>query len=136
MGNKNWKDQGFRLDGSTGVLTDLSAQVNSQQLSAAITDLITTGMGATSQSRINGLADITIPVNGMVNSTVRGILAPIANGTSVTKTFEYKLYQGAYFNGEALPTNIQFSGSPDTLELFSLTLAVTGALNSTSVALA
>ena len=136
MGNKTWKDMSFKLDSSTGALTDISAYVNSQSIQSAITDLMTTGMGATANTRVNGLANISLPINGFVNTTTRGILAPIVGGTSVTKTFEFKVYTGAYLNGECLPTNVQFSGSPDTLELFSTTLVVTGAHNSTSVALA
>lgn len=135
MGNKTWKDMGLRLDSATGVLTNISSFVNNQSLQSAITDLMTTGMGAAANTRQNGLANISVPVNGFLNSTTKAILNPIVNGTSVTKTFEFKQYTGAYLNGECLPTNIQFSGQPDTLELFSCTLAISGAVNSTSVAL-
>lgn len=131
-----WKDMGLRIDNATGVLTDISSYVNSQALQSAITDLDKTGMGAASKRRQNGLADISLPLNGFLNSTTEPILGSIVNGTSVTKTVEFKAATGKYYNGEFLPTNIQFSGSPDTLELFSLTLANHGAVNRTSVALA
>lgn len=135
MGNKLWKDMGFKIDNAAGTITDISAYVNSQSLEAAITDLDTTGMGATSRSRVNGLADISVPINGFVNSTTEPIFGPLINGTSVTKTVEFKSYTGRYFNGEFLPTAVSFSGSPDTLQLFSTTLVLTGAINRTSVTL-
>jgi hypothetical protein len=131
----SWKDMGLKIDSSTGVLTDISAYVNSQTLASAITDLDTTGMGATSKTRQNGLADKSIPLNGFTNSTTEAIFGPLLNGTSVTKTVEFKAATGKYYNGEFLPTQIQFSGSPDTLEVWSATLVNSGVLNRTSVAL-
>ena len=135
MANKTWKDMGFKLDNASNTLIDIGAYVNNQSLQAAITDLMTTGMGATANTRMNGLANISIPINGFVNTTTRGIFAPLVNGTTKPKKAEFKAYTGAYFNGSVLPTDVQFSGQPDTLELFSATLMVTGALNNTSVAL-
>lgn len=135
MPNKAWKDMGFRIDNAANALTDISAYVNNQSLQSAITDLMTTGMGATANTRMNGLPNISIPINGFVNTTTHGIFAPLVNGTTKAKRTEFKAYTGAYFNGSVLPTNVQFSGQPDTLELFSATLVVTGALNSTSVVL-
>ena len=135
MANLTWKNMGFKLDSSTGTITDISSYVNSESIASAITDLMTTGMGATSNSRVNGLANISLNINGFVNSTTRGIFAPIAaSGTSVTKTFQFTVGTNMYLTGECLPTSVQFSGSPDTLELFSATLVVTGACASTSVA--
>lgn len=134
MANLTWKNMGFKLDGATGTITDISSYVNSQSIQSAITDLMTTGMGATSNSRLNGLGNVSVPINGFVNSTTRGIFAPLMGGTSVTKTFNFQIGTGMHLTGECLPTNVQFSGSPDTLELFSSTLVVTGAVTSTSVA--
>lgn len=134
MGNKLWKDMGVKIDNASGTITDISAYVNSQSLEAAITDLDTTGMGATSRSRVNGLGDISIPLNGFVNTTTEGIFGPITNGTSVTKTMDFTAFTGRHFTGEFLPTAVSFSGSPDTLELWSATMVLTGALNRTSVA--
>jgi hypothetical protein len=135
MGNKTWKDMGFKLDNAAGTITDLSSVVNSQSLEAAITDLDTTGMGVTARTRVNGLGDISVSLNGFMNSTVDGILGPIMNGTSATKTAQFTAYTGRHYNGEFLPTAVSYSGEPDTLEVWSCTLVLTGALNRTSVAL-
>jgi hypothetical protein len=135
MPDYSWKDMGLKIDNATGTLTDISAFVNNQSLSAAITDLDTTGMGATNKTRQNGLSDKSIPLNGFLNSTTEAIFGPILNGTSVTKTIEFKAAANKFYNGEFLPSQIQFSGSPDTLELWSATLVNSGALNRTSVAL-
>ena len=135
MANKTWKDMGLRLDNQANTLTDISAYVNSQSLQSAITDLVTTGMAATGNSRLNGLANISVPLNGFVNSTTRGIFAPLINGTTKAKKCEFKVATSMYFNGSVLPTAVQFSGAPDTLELWSATFMVTGTLNNTSVVL-
>lgn len=136
MANKTWKDMGLRLANATSVLTDISAYVNNQSIQSTITDLMTTGMGATSNTRLNGLANISLPVNGFWNSTTKTVFARIINGTSRPLKCEFKSYAGGYFNGSVLPTAVQISGQPDTLELFSVTLNFTGAMNSTSVVLA
>ncbi len=135
MASKLWKDMGVKIDSSTGTLTDITAYVNSQSLESAITDLDTTGMGTTARTRVNGLGDISIPLNGFVNTTTDGIFGPIVNGTSVTKTMQFQAYSGSYYNGEFLPTAVSISGSPDTLELWSATMVLTGSINRTSVSL-
>ena len=133
MPEKTWKDMGFRLDNAAKVLTDISANVNSQALASAITDLDTTGMGVAAKTRVNGIADVSIDLNGTLNSTIAGILNPLVNGTSVLKRAEFKEYTGKYFNGSVLPTSIQFSGSPDSLETWSATFVFSKAITVTSV---
>lgn len=133
MPEKTWKDMGFRLDNAAKALTDISANVNSQALASAITDLDTTGMGVSAKTRVNGIADVSIDLNGTLNSTVAGILNPLVNGTSVLKRAEFKEYTGKYFNGSVLPTSIQFSGSPDSLETWSATFVFSKAITVTSV---
>lgn len=135
MADWDWKSGGFRIDGANNTLVDISPYINNEALQSAITDLDTTGMGQTNKTRQNGMANKSIPLNGLVNSTTEAIFGPIMNGTSVTKTFEKKMASNRYYNGEVLPTNIQFSGKPDTLQLFSATLVISGAMNRTSVAL-
>jgi hypothetical protein len=137
MSQYTWKDQGFRIAGAgTSVLTDISASINQVSVQAAITDLDTTGLGATSHSRVNGLANDTLSINGFWNGTTEAIFGPLMAGTSVTKRFEHKVKASTrFYNGYALPTNIQPSGNQGALQLFSATLVVTGAMNRTSVAL-
>ena len=132
MANWTWKDMGLKIDNSGSTLTDIGAYVNNQSLQAAITDLETTGMGATAKTRMNGLADISIPLNGFLNGTTEAIFGKITGGTSVTKTVQFQAKSNRFYYGEFLPTNVQISGSPDTLELWSATLVLTGALTRTS----
>lgn len=140
MPEKTWKDMAFKLSNAAGTLTDISANVNSQALASAITDLDTTGMGVAAKTRVNGIADISVDLNGTLNSTIAAILNPLVNGTSVIKTAEFRQWRtnsttGKFFNGSVLPSSVQFSGSPDSLETWSATLVFTKAVNVTSVRL-
>ena len=85
-------------------------------------------------SVLTGLAGTTISVNGFVNTTTDGIFGPlIATATSVTKTTQYGAYSGRFYYGEALVSNIQYSGSVDSLQTFSADLTFDGAVTRTSV---
>jgi hypothetical protein len=134
MANNTWKDMGFKIDNASTAITDISSWVNSASIQSAITVLESTGMGATSRTKQNGLPNISLPINGFVNTTTMGIFGPLVNGTSVNKKFEFKVYTNKYFTGSCIPANVQFSGTPDTLETFSTTLEITGAVSHTSVA--
>lgn len=136
MGIKTWKDMGFKIRGATGTANvDISANVNSQALAAAITELETTGMGASAPTHVNGLSKVSVDLNGTLNSTVDAILSPLINGTSVPKPAQFMRYTGKYYNGSVLPGSIQFSGSPDTLEVWSATFTFTRAVTVTSVSI-
>ena len=74
-----------------------------------------------------------MPLSGIINTTTGGIFKPLVDGTSVRKQFEFGLYTGSYINGSCLPESVNISGSPDTLETFSCTLRICGAVNDTSV---
>lgn len=134
MGNKHFKDMGLRID-KTSTLVDIGAYINNQSLQSAIDLFEDTGAGVANKTRTPGLADISVPINGWVNSTTELIFGPCLDGTAVSKTVEFRSYTGRYFNGECYPSNIQFSGSQNNLQTFSATLNLTGALNRTSVAL-
>jgi hypothetical protein len=145
MANKTFKDLRFKLDkpNTTGtlVLTDMSAYVNQASLQRAINLLEDTGLSDANRSVLTGLAGTTISINGFVNSTVDAALGPmIAAATSVTRTFEYRAFTtnsttGRFYNGEVLFSNIQYSGSVDSLETFSADMTVDGAVNRTTVPL-
>lgn len=136
MANLDWSNMGFKIQGNaTSTLIDISSYVNSQSLAAAITMLDTTGMGAANRTRVNGLSDRSADINYFVNTTTEGVFGPLHNGTSIPKRAQFQVNTGRYFNGSVLPSNIQISGSPDTLEMGSVTLMFTGAVNRTSVGL-
>lgn len=136
MANKIWKDCTIKLDNASGTLTALTSYVNQANLQAAIEILEDTALSDSSRSIVHGIHSATIPLNGFVNTTTDGIFGPlIAGRTSVTKTVEF--YNGTrYYNGECLPSDVQYSGAVNTLVTFSCTLEFDGAINRTSTGLA
>jgi hypothetical protein len=136
MAHKTGKDMGFRIDSSTGVLVDLSGDVNSQSIQRAVNLLEDTGMGEEESTFLPGLANTKVAINGMVNTTTDAIFGPlVADNTSRTKTVEFKSYASRFYNGEVWVQSYEKSGDPGSLETFSADLQFTGAVNRTSVAL-
>jgi hypothetical protein len=145
MANKTYKDMRFKLDkpNTTGtlVLTDITAYVNQASLQRAINLLDDSALSDSNRSVLTGLAGTTLSINGFVNTTTDGTFGPvIAAATSVTRTFEYRAFTtnsttGRFYNGEVLFSNIQYSGSVDSLETFSADMTVDGAVNRTTVPL-
>jgi len=134
MANKTWKNMTFKLDGATGTLTTLTTFVNTASLATAMEILDDTALSETVRGKVAGLTDISVELNGFVNSTTEGIFGAVVNGTSITKTFEW--YNGIkYINGESWPADISFSGQAGQLQTFSCTLQIDGTVNRTSVAL-
>jgi hypothetical protein len=135
MANLGWKVMGLKLVGSTGI-TDISAYVNSQSLAAAISVLDQTGMGAANFSALNGLSKVTVAVNGWVNTTTDGMVGLWVNGgTGVAKRCDFIESATRHYTGTVLPSGVTYSGSPNTLQVFSANLEFTGAISRTSVAL-
>lgn len=145
MANKTYKDMRFKLDkpNSTGtlVLTDITAYVNQASMQRAINLLDDSALSDANRSVLTGLAGTTLTINGFVNTTTDATLGPmIAAATSVTRTFEYRAFTtnsttGRFYNGEVLFSNIQYSGSVDSLQTFSADMTVDGAVNRTTVPL-
>ena len=121
------------IDNAAGTLTDISDYVNSQAARTVFDMFRTEGVGSSDPERQHGFADLSIPINGWVNSTTEAIFGPlVGNRTSVTKTVAY--YNGLnYYKGEFLPEDVEFSGDPASLQTWSCTLAQTGAITRTSV---
>jgi hypothetical protein len=147
MANLTYKAMRFRLDkvNSTGVetITNITAYVNQASLQRSINLLEDTALSDANKSVLTGLAGTTLSLNGFVNTTTEGVFGPqIATATSVTKTFEYRTHAtnstgtvGRFYNGEVLLSNIQISGSVDSLQTFSLDMTVDGAVNRTTASL-
>lgn len=134
MANKTYKDMKFGIDNAAGTFADLTSYVNQESLQRAINLLEDTSLADANRSVLTGLAGTTISVNGFVNTTTDGIFGPlIATATSVTKTTQYGAYTGRFYYGEALVSNIQYSGSVDSLQTFSADLTFDGAVTRTSV---
>ncbi len=136
MANKTFKDMAIKIDNASASLTAITTFVSQVSLSRALALLEDTGLNEANKSVLTGLAGTTLSLSGMVNTTTDGIFGPlIAAATSVTKTVEYQAYSGRYYNGEVLLSNIQYSGSPGSLQTWSADMTFDGAVNRTSVAL-
>lgn len=134
MANTTYKNMKFGIDNAAGSFVDLSAYVNQESLQRAINLLDDSSLSDSNRSVLTGLAGTTISVSGFVNTTTEAIFGPfIATATSVTKTTQYGAYTGRFYYGETLASNVQFSGSVDSLQTFSVDLTFDGAVTRTSV---
>lgn len=134
MANKTYKDITFKIDNAAASLTDITAYCNQASLQRAINLLDDSALSDANKSVLTGLAGTTISISGFVNTTTDGIFGPIiATATSVTKTTQYGAYTGRFYYGETLLSNVQYSGSVDSLQTFSVDMTFDGAVTRTSV---
>ncbi len=143
MANKTDLDVRVKIDNAAGSLTDITAYLTSAAIRGALDIIEDTALSDEERSYLAGKAGATIPLAGMVNTTTDAIFGPlIGNRTSITKTIEFRAYAtnstgnaGAFHNGEVYLTNVEFSGSVNSLATFSVDCTFDGLVNSTSVAL-
>lgn len=137
MGFLSSLDMGLKIDSSTGVLTDVSDAVNSASMQAAFSILEHVGLGDSETGSVQGVRQLVrLSLNGFINTTTDGIFGPIlAAGTTITKTVEFQESSSRYYNGEWNFSNVQISGSSDTIQTWSAELANQGTINRTSVGL-
>jgi hypothetical protein len=143
MANKTDLDARIKIDNAATTLTDITSYLTSASVRGALDIIEDTALNNEERSYVAGKAGATIPLAGMVNSTTDGILGPlIGNRTSITKTVEFRAYStnstgnaGQFFNGEVFLTNIEYSGSLNSLQTFSADCTFDGAINVTSAAL-
>lgn len=136
MANTTFRDQDFKIDNASATLTSIKAYLNQVDLQRTLDIIEDTAMSDTNRSYLHGLAGTTVTWNGMVNTTTDAIFGPLVHAaTSVTKTIEWKAFTGRYYNGEVLLTNVQYSGSTNSLQTFSCSATFDGAVNRTSVGL-
>lgn len=134
MANLTHRDNAFHLDNASATLTNLSTYVNSQDLDRTINMLEDTGMGLEEATFLTGLGGTTVSINGFVNTTTDAILGPLmADNTSLTKTFAYRVSASRFYKGESWVNNIKYSGSKDSLQTFSASLTITGVVTRTSI---
>jgi hypothetical protein len=132
MANPTGKDVAIKVD-SGGSPVDLTSHLNSASLSAVQSILEDSALGDDERTYVHGLAGASFSLGGFYNSTTEAAFGPLlGNRTSISTTVEYRPYSGRFYNGEALITNIQLSGAPDTLETFSADGSFTGAINRTT----
>lgn len=133
MANKWSKDSTLKIDNAAGTLTEITAYVNQASIQGALAMLDDTVLNDSAVSNFPGLASATIPINGFVNSTTEGIFGPLVGArTSVAKTTQWGNGLKFYY-GEALPSDVQFSGNAGELMTFSATMTLDGAITRTSV---
>ena len=125
---------------STAALLDISDYVNSQSVRTAFDVFRVEGLNSDDPERQHGMADLSVPLNGWVNTTTEGIFGPlVGNRIAVTKTFAVGLGVAKnstsdwWITGECVPTDVEFSGDPTSLQTWSCTLAQSGAITRTSV---
>jgi uncharacterized membrane protein len=136
MANTTYRDMAFKIDNASASLTAITAYLNQVDLQRTLDLIEDTAMSDTNRQYLHGLAGTTFTISGMVNSTTDGIFGPlIAAATSITKTFEYKAFASRFYNGEVLLTNVQYSGSTNSLQTFSASATIDGAVTRTAVAL-
>ena len=136
MAHFTFADMAVSIDNASAAITEITGSVNSVSFDGTMSVLEDTGLADTQRTYLPGVADGTVSLNGFVDSTTRAIYAPLVNQrTSITKSFELQIAANMFLNGEGYPTDVAFSGSPDAIELWSCNLQLSGAANSTSVAL-
>ena len=136
MGNTIYKDMTIKIDNASGTLTDITSYLSSASIRSIQDTIEDTGMGDEEKSYLFGQAGATMPLSGMVNTTTDGIVGTlIGNRTTATKTFQYTAYTGRTYRGEVLVTSVEYSGSTNSLQTFSLDAVFDGVMTRTSVAL-
>ena len=129
MANKTDLDIRVLLDTAGGAKANITAYMTSASISGAMDIIEDTALSNEERSYLPGKAGATIPLAGMVNSTTDAIFGPlIGNRTSVTKSIEYQAYTtstnstgnvGQHYLGEIYITNVEYSGSVNSLQTFS-----------------
>lgn len=136
MANTTYRDQDLKIDNAAGTLTSIKAYLNQVDYQRSLDLIEDTAMSDTNKSYLHGIGGTTFSLSGMVNSTTDAIFGPlVAAATSVTKTIEWKAYAARFYNGESFITNVSYSGKTNSLQTFSVSLTIDGAVNRTSVGL-
>lgn len=137
MANTTYRDQDFRIDSTGGgSLASIKAYLNQVDFQRSLDLIEDTAMSDTNKSYLHGIGGTTFSLSGMVNTTTDGIFGPLVNAaTSITRTVEWKAYATRFYNGEVFVTNVSYSGKTNSLQTFSVSLTIDGAVNRTSVTL-
>ena len=139
MANLIYKDEKIKWDNSTGTATDITAYVTSETLSGAQDTIEDSAMSDEEKSYLAGMAGATLSLSGIVNSTTNGLFAPyLGNRTSVARTYQRAANMtnsttGLILRGEFLVTGVEYSGSNNSLQTFSLSAICDGVMTKTSI---
>ena len=125
------KDSVFKLDNSSGTLTDISSYVNNVDFPETADVSETTTLGADNKTYIAGLKDATISLSGLWDSTADAIFGAVV-GQSATLSFEYSpegtTGGNVKYEGEAILTSYAISSPVGDAVGYSADLQVSGAI--------
>lgn len=123
------KSASFKVDNSSGTLTDISSYCDEIGFPRAIDTAETTTFGNSAKTYIVGLTDATISVSGKFDSTADAVLAGIV-GQAASVSFEYKpnSSSGPTYTGECYLTSYEVSSPVGDVVTFSAEFQVTGAI--------
>jgi hypothetical protein len=127
----------FKIDGSSGVLTDISTGMADCSLPQSVDTVEGTGFTDTAKQYVMGLQGANGTISGTLTTTVDPILAGIVGSTD-TKSFEFYPYSTAsgsiYKKGECIPTAYETKQSVSGLWSYTFSFIVSGGITSSSVA--
>jgi len=123
----------FKVQNSSGTLTDISQYLTSISFSQEAETSETTTLGSTAKSYIPGLLDATLSIEGVYDPTVDSTLGGIFG---MTRTFEY-YPQGTTtgnpkFTGTCILTSYNPETAVDEAGTFSAEFQVSGAVTRTT----
>lgn len=134
------KNAYFALDGTAASLVSIGDTLNDITMPREIETAETTAFGNSDKTYITGLADATISLSGMFDSTVdtmiNGNIANLKSGSVATLSFEYgpsgSTASNPKFTGEALITSYEIGSPVGDVITYSLELQVTGGVTATT----
>lgn len=139
MTNLIYKNEVLKWDNSTGTATTITSWITSETLSGSQDTIEDSSMADEEKSYLAGMAGATLSLTGIVNSTTNGLFGPyLGNRTSVARTYQRasnttNSTTGLILRGEFLVTGVEYSGSNNSLQTFSLSAICDGAMVKTSV---
>ena len=139
MPNLIYKSEKIKWDNSTGTATEITAWVTSETLSGSQDLIEDSAMADEEKSYLFGQAGATLSLSGIVNTTTNGLFAPyLGNRTSALRTYQRAASMtnsttGLILRGEFVVTAVEYSGSANSLQTFSLSATADGVMVKTSV---
>lgn len=139
MTNLIYKNEVLKWDNSTGTATAITSWITSESLSGSQDTIDDSAMGDEEKSYLAGMAGATLSLSGIVNSTTHGLFGPyLGNRTTALRTYQRAASTtnsttGLILRGEFLVTSVEYSGSNNSLQTFSLSAICDGAMVKTSV---
>jgi hypothetical protein len=139
MANLIYKNEKIKWDNSTGTATEITNWVTSESLSGSQDTIEDSAMGDEEKSYLAGMAGATLSLSGIVNTTTNGLFATyLGNRTTALRTYQRAASMtnsttGLILRGEFMVTGLEYSGSSNSLQTFSLSAICDGIMTKTSI---